>query len=731
MSTSRALNIVFVHPDLGIGGAERLVVDAAVGLQERGHKISIYTSYHDPTHCFEETRNGKYYRFLLLCFPGSNYLSSHACKLLGLLNVNVRGNWLIPRTFFGSFYIICAMLRQFHLALTLLLWDRPKIDVIFIDQLSANIPLLKFTGAKILFYCHFPDKLLTGRGSILKKLYRMPVDKFEEMTTGMADAIVVNSKFTANVFRDSFPSIKQRPEVLYPGIHFTSYDKAVDLNDESVKILERFERKKNIALAINAFAALRDNHLVPSTEFQNLRLIIAGGYDYRVKENVEHHLELEKLASRLGLSNFTISPGGREKDVPPSEAQIIFLCSFSEAQRTFLLSRAICLLYTPSNEHFGIVPVESMYASLPVIAVNSGGPTESILDKVTGFLCDPTPEAFSQSIAKLLSGNEFDCKVMGEQGRKRVQSLFSLTVFIDTLEDILRLMLQIKVRHINDLFGVTELTEQSTFEELKRAIQERTGIPPEKQEIRIGYPPSVASISGTTTISAAGIKNGDVVILNEISAKNEAAKMTIEREKNKSRKEVISVASDHGIIALRQMEDDNSCLFRAIGNYVLERSPQMAQSLRQIIIDHVQTEPETYPDVFLERPREEYCKWIAQPNSWGGAIELAIFSAHYKVEIRSVDVKTGRIDRYDYDALALTPSLEASEEYDQTIFKASEDYVIGSAIAVARKMKELHMYTYTADFTLLCGECNKGIVGEKEATQHAQETGHTKFTEYA
>lgn len=40
------------------GGAERLVVDAAVGLQNLGHKVVMYTSHHDPTHCFEETRDG-------------------------------------------------------------------------------------------------------------------------------------------------------------------------------------------------------------------------------------------------------------------------------------------------------------------------------------------------------------------------------------------------------------------------------------------------------------------------------------------------------------------------------------------------------------------------------------------------------------------------------------------------------------------------------------------------
>lgn len=51
-------SIVFFHPDLGIGGAERLVIDAAVGLQARGHKVTIFTSHCDPGHCFEEARDG-------------------------------------------------------------------------------------------------------------------------------------------------------------------------------------------------------------------------------------------------------------------------------------------------------------------------------------------------------------------------------------------------------------------------------------------------------------------------------------------------------------------------------------------------------------------------------------------------------------------------------------------------------------------------------------------------
>ena len=80
-------------------------------------------------------------------------------------------------------------------------------------------------------------------------------------------------------------------------------------------------------------------------------------------------------------------------------------------------------------------------------------------------------------------------------------------------------------------------------------------------------------------------------------------------------------------------------------SYVLERSSDKAQSLRQsklylfiylfslkltliklklklfiVIIDHVKRDPENFSDVILGRPREEYCFWIAQQNSWGGAI---------------------------------------------------------------------------------------------------------------
>ena len=53
------MRVGFCHPDLGLGGAERLVVDAAVALVERGHEVVIYTAHHDPKRAFTETVDGR------------------------------------------------------------------------------------------------------------------------------------------------------------------------------------------------------------------------------------------------------------------------------------------------------------------------------------------------------------------------------------------------------------------------------------------------------------------------------------------------------------------------------------------------------------------------------------------------------------------------------------------------------------------------------------------------
>lgn len=45
--------------------------------------------------------------------------------------------------------------------------------------------------------------------------------------------------------------------------------------------------------------------------------------------------------------------------------------------------------------------------------------------------------------------------------------------------------------------------------------------------------------------------------------------------------------------------------------------------MRQIIAMEVASDLDTYNEAMLGKPNAEYCTWIQQPSSWGGAIEVS------------------------------------------------------------------------------------------------------------
>ncbi|KAG4960724.1 hypothetical protein JHK87_037357 [Glycine soja] len=407
------------------GGAERLIVDAAVELASQGHKVHVFTAHHDKNRCFEETVAGT--------FP-----------------VTVYGSFL-PRHIFYHLHALCAYLRCLFVAFCVLfMWH--SFDVILADQVSVVIPILKIKrSTKVVFYCHFPDLLLAQHSTFIRRMYRKPIDYAEEITTGIADLILVNSKFTASTFANTFKYLDAkgiRPAVLYPAVNVDQFNEPSSFKLNFLSI-NRFERKKNIQLAISAFAMLNSPEgVLKHKDITNASLTIVGasywslglccsaesaqscslcvnylvwlcgaiisqtgGFDKRLKENVEYLEELKDLAEKEGVSN-----------------NIKFITSCSTAERNELLSECLCVLYTPKDEHFGIVPLEAMAAYKPVIACNSGGPVESIKNGVTGFLCDPTPLEFSLAMAKLISDPQ-EADNMGREARRHVVESFSTKSF--------------------------------------------------------------------------------------------------------------------------------------------------------------------------------------------------------------------------------------------------------------------------------------------------------------
>jgi alpha-1,3/alpha-1,6-mannosyltransferase len=419
------MRLVFIHPDLGVGGAERLIIDVAMAAKASGHQITMLTNHYDPKHCFEDTKD---------------------------LNIIVKASFL-PRHLSGKFHAFFAYLKIFLASLWLLFFSNLKYDVIISDQISIpNIvfKLFNFQSKKfkLLFYCHFPDQLLCvydKKRDFLKRFYRAPLDWMEMVSTGMADGILVNSNFTKNVFRDTFSSLNNKKlQVLYPSLNTEFLDSIIDstesvfteslannqLQNENFKqfqkcfkkkylflSINRYERKKNLKLAIDSMLKLKE--LLTEDLWNSCHLIHAGGFDLRVNENVEHYNELKEYVDELTLND-----------------NVSLLRSVSDVEKGNLLRKSFCLLYTPINEHFGIVPIEAMYCEKPVIATNTGGPLETVSDQVTGYLVEPNAEEFAQKMSNLILNKNLQSK-MGSDARNRVINNFSFFAFKEKLNKVL------------------------------------------------------------------------------------------------------------------------------------------------------------------------------------------------------------------------------------------------------------------------------------------------------
>lgn len=166
-------------------------------------------------------------------------------------------------------------------------------------------------------------------------------------------------------------------------------------------------------------------------------IALPGGYDSRVGENVSYHTELVALADSLSLPNATVRSIVTTVSVP-RETDVIFLLSVPNALKQLLLKKAKLLVYTPSNEHFGIVPLEAMLAGVPVLAANTGGPTETVLEGETGWLRHPEDvDAWTDVMDRVLNKlSESERKAMREVGVARVRDNFADTQMAQRLHDI-------------------------------------------------------------------------------------------------------------------------------------------------------------------------------------------------------------------------------------------------------------------------------------------------------
>lgn len=387
------LRIAFLRPCLGIGGAERVTVDAAVELQARGHAVTLFVPDRQERRQLDEVAAGR-------------------------LDIRTHGDFF-PRHLRQRVRAPLAIARAAWAACDMVAREAPY-DVVVCDVVSHVIPLLRrITRAKIVFYCNFPDARLTPPRAGLYRLYRWPVDRLEEWGLAAAHRVLVNSHFTASAVRQTFPRLTDMElEVVHPGVEVMDDIGEPDSTESIFLSVSRFDPQKNLPLVVEALAVLRGR--LSADLFASVGLVLAGHYDGRLAEQRATLEDLRTRVARHGLDD-----------------HVSFALSPSDAERRVVLARSLACVYTPAAEHYGLVPVEAMAAGRPVIAVNAGGPTETVRDGETGLLCAPQPAAFAEAMRMLVLDRD-RARRMGRAGRAHVTRSLSRAAFGARLDAILR-----------------------------------------------------------------------------------------------------------------------------------------------------------------------------------------------------------------------------------------------------------------------------------------------------
>lgn len=323
-----------------------------------------------------------------------------------------------------------------------------------------------------------------------------------------------------------------------------------------------------------------------------------------------------------------------------------------------------------------------------------------------------------------------------------------------------------------------DIDSSATWDDLLHQISDKSGVM--DFDLKIGYPPQpFTSTSSDTVLSDLPRKlNGEQIIvmpkvtqstapLTELTPTStdklpsttstspeypqQPLKLQPKKRSTEDDPPEVPVPLLDGVMVLRVMPDDNSCMFRALSSAVLGSALDGMTELRSVVAQTIQSQTNLYTEGMLEKKPAEYCRWIQRDDSWGGGIELSILSQHFDIEICSINVQDCRVDKFNegkptrcilvysgihYDVLAVTPFSGADPEFDRKVFdvmKVDGEEIDGGALDAAvelcRVLQKRHYFTDTHGFALKCNQCGQSGNGQQWAVQHAKSTGHGDFGE--
>lgn len=164
--------------------------------------------------------------------------------------------------------------------------------------------------------------------------------------------------------------------------------------------------QKNIELAIEAWTRFK-----PRASDNDFSLVVAGMVDAK---------------SRPYLESLRLRAAGRP--------DIQFVVGPNDAEMLDLYQRCWAVVFPPTNEDWGLVPLEAMACGKPVLATDRGGPRETVVDGVTGFLRVDQPEKFGDALSAMAAMSAADLATMSARARARALE-FPWSRFVERMDE--------------------------------------------------------------------------------------------------------------------------------------------------------------------------------------------------------------------------------------------------------------------------------------------------------
>jgi glycosyltransferase involved in cell wall biosynthesis len=392
------MKIAMIHtPFLTRTGGERQILTLALELQKRGHQVEIFTNYAD-----KNTYPELFSKLTVNVVPFDSKITKPLDKVFKKYNV-----------FFKNYAYACPSMLALAKKVT------KDFDIInnhnfptewaaFLAKNRLKIPVVWICNEPPFWYLHPQQR--QGLNKFNWPVYSI----FDKYAVKQVDEILALSNVDAKTIWETYHRSSRvvRSGVNVDFFHNTSGNivrKKYSLENDFVLLqvgtLVYYKRQED---SITALAQLSKKH-------DNVKLILDGGGNQK---------PLIALAKELGVQD-----------------KIIFLHASSDEELAATYAACDVFLY-PSDSTWGLVVVEAMAASKPIIISRKSGASEIIEDNITGFVVNHEKPMEIADRLELLINNPRLISALGDNCYHYVKKNLSWEKFAKDIENIFQQIIE-------------------------------------------------------------------------------------------------------------------------------------------------------------------------------------------------------------------------------------------------------------------------------------------------